>query len=428
LRVAIVGYGVEGRAAERYWSRLGWEVIVHDSRADVRSPADVTAMIGKDYLREFIGVDLIVRSPSVRPDQLPANIPTTSVTREFFNKCHATIIGVTGTKGKGTTCSVIMSILSAAGKTALFGGNVGRPPLDFLPTLARDHLVVLELSNFQLMDMTASPEVAVVLALTPDHLNWHSDVAEYFSVKGSIIRYQESTDMVLFDSTNQESASMAAGSAGRKIGIGNEEGVYIADSSIYYAGRQIIGLNEIPLAGRHNVWNVCAAVGATFDLVAGNVEMLRRGTRASNPLPHRLAVVGTYNERLFVDDSCSTTPEAAIAALDAFEGPKVVIMGGSSKGADFGQLADAVRRSNVRYVLLVGVEGATIGEALSARGFVDFQRQPGSMADIVEEARRISRPGDVVLLSPACASYGDYVDYSERGEKFADAVERLATL
>ncbi|HEX7259660.1 MAG TPA: Mur ligase family protein, partial [Candidatus Saccharimonadia bacterium] len=189
MRAAIIGYGVEGALALKYWHNLGYQVCVHDANRQLELPDVIESHLGPDYLKNLDQYDLIVRSPGVRPQLILQANPNlnatqiTSVTTEFLAQCPAKVIGVTGTKGKGTTATLITKMLEAAGYTVHLGGNIGHPPLDFLDQVEPEDWVVLELSSFQLMDIKQSPQVAVMLMIATDHLNWHADLHEYLSAK-----------------------------------------------------------------------------------------------------------------------------------------------------------------------------------------------------------------------------------------------------
>ncbi|ONI71195.1 hypothetical protein ALI144C_52765 [Actinosynnema sp. ALI-1.44] len=229
--------------------------------------------------------DLIVRSPGVRPDLLPDNVATTSVIREFLQRCPAPVIGVTGTQGKGTTCTAITAILIAAGRTAHLGGNIGRPPLDFLAEVRTDHVVVLELSNLQLIDAEVAPSVAVVLAVTPDHLNWHVDLEEYYAAKTPSTSRHKSGNLVVFDAANPVATRIAATSPGRKLALGDADGFHIRGRAIHLGPTEIVGAADVQLRGEHNLRNLTAAVAAVYDLVDGYTETIRAGVRVVRPLP-----------------------------------------------------------------------------------------------------------------------------------------------
>jgi len=423
MRVAVIGFGVEGRAAVEYWRARGDQVVVHERSGPVDVPSRV-ALAG-DYLLGVDSVDLIVRSPGVRPDTLPADVPVTSVIAEFMARCPAPIIGITGTKGKGTTATAIAAILRAAGRHVFVGGNIGTTPLAMLAHVSHEDLVVLELSSFQLMDLHASPHIAVVLAVTPDHLNWHRDMAEYEHAKSAIARSQTPDDLVVYVADNAPATKIAATSPARRIPVGHPDGAHLHDSGLYLGETRLLEISGIPLPGPHNLTNIAAAIAATHDLVGGDKNIIQAGVRSIETLPHRLQVVATRNDVTWVDDSLSTTPQTTIAAIAAFNGPKVLILGGSTKGVPFDDLAEAIAHAPIRAILLTGDEAPRIATALNATGITKYEHIPGTMTDLVRRAAHHAQPGDVVLLSPACSSVGDYRNYADRGDQFTAAVQAL---
>jgi UDP-N-acetylmuramoylalanine--D-glutamate ligase len=305
------------------------------------------------------------------------------------------------------------------------GGNIGVPPLEFLPQLADGDLVVLELSNMQLIDLTVSPHVAVVLPVTPDHLNWHPDIDEYYAAKTSIAAYQKPGDVVAYAARNPVAAKIAEAGEGRKVPFGVPERVHAEAGGIYDGTTRLLDLSDSPLLGEHNARNLTAAVAATFDLLGRDAALLREGVRAIEPLAHRLEPAGEAGGVTYVNDSLSTTPETARAAMAAFPVPKVMIFGGSSKGLSFAALAEAVAKEDIRGIVLVGEVGPRIAAALDEAGIGGHVTVDGPMTEIVAKAAALARPGDAVLLSPACASFGDYKNYADRGDQFKAAVRAL---
>jgi len=200
--------------------------------------------------------------------------------------------------------------------------------------------------------------------------------------------------------------------------------VEVREGGVWMAGRRLLDAADVPLIGAHNLVNVAAATAATYDLVGGDAAHIRTGVRTLEPLPHRLQIVAADGVT-WVDDSISTTPETAAAAMAAFDAPKLLILGGSGKGISFAPLAAAAARSRLRRILLVGAEAGRIAAALAEAGVRDYEHAPGGMAEVVARAAELARPGDVVLLSPACASFDGFRDYADRGEQFAEAVRRL---
>ena len=425
MRVAVIGYGVEGRTAVAYWQQRGHEVTVHAPKLDVDLPDGVTSHLGPGYLDGLGTADLIVRSPGVRPDILPGHVPTTSVIKEFLDRCPGLVVGVTGTQGKGTTCKAIEAILTAAGRRVFFGGNIGLPPLEFLDELRPDDVTVLELSNFQLVDLEKSPQVAVVLAVTPDHLNWHTNLDEYYTAKRPIASFQQPSDTIVFDVENPVATRIAESSSARRVPVNTDTGFHAKDSSIWYGNDVLVDAADINLRGEHNLSNLTAAVAAVFDLVNGDCSVIRKGTRSLEPLPHRLFPVANIDGVLYVNDSLSTTPETTRAAVRAYPEPKVLILGGSSKGLPFEPLAETIAAANIRAVLVTGQDGPRIGATLDSAGLHDYELPNGTMADVVARAATLAQPGDVVLLSPSCASFDRYRDYADRGNQFMAAVHDL---
>jgi len=403
MKIAVLGNGIEGQSVAKYFGAKGDEVVVFDEKRDGTRFEDL----------DFNGYDKVFRSPSVRPDRVRTD-KLTSATRYFFEKCPAKIIGVTGTKGKGTACSLIASILTAAGRKVWLVGNIGVSALDVLDEVAEGDVAVYELSSFQLWDATQSPPVAVVVHMEPDHLDVHKDMNEYVEAKGNITRYQSEGDTVIYDKTNVVSTEIAELSRGRKVG--------------YPTGEFGELLDALVIPGEHNRMNGEAAVLAARTVGVVDDEVLRRGLSSFMGLPHRLKFVREVGGIKYYDDSISTTPGSAIAAIEAFKEPKILILGGSSKGADFGELAWAVRDGNVKEVILVGTEGEKIGAALASVGYDDVTLVPGvpyGMDSVVKITTDVVEAGDVVILSPACASFDSFKDYAERGDAFIAAVEEI---
>lgn len=436
-----MGFGVEGRSAFAYWRSAGAEITICDANPKLKVPGGAQTRLGPEYLTGLESFDLIVRSPGVRPPEIMAANPNlqpekiTSVTREFLAKCPSPVIGVTGTKGKGTTATLIAKILEAAGRKVWLGGNIGRPALDFLADVKPTDYAVLELSSFQLIDATQSPQTGVILMIAPDHQNWHADMREYVAAKGNLVRFQAANHMVVYNAQNRFSSDLAQLSQGRKVpyAVGqstagnrqDEAGAYIKGGQIWMDKIPICSTGEVRLLGRHNLENVCAAVAATWPVVQDPAP-IKRAIAAFTGLPHRLESVGEVGGVRYIDDSFSVVPDAAMAAIRSFAEPKVVVLGGSDKGAEFEALARTVKDSNVKACLVIGEVAPKIAAALDAAGFSDYVTGLSDMPGVLRAAAVAAAPGDVVLLSPGCASFGLFRDYKDRGERFKAAVSALA--
>lgn len=432
MKIAILGYGLQGRSAYEYW-REGNEITICDADEKLKLPPDTESQLGAFYLRRLERFDLVVRSPSVHPndivkDNSPAILDkVTTVTNEFFKVCPTkNVIGVTGTKGKGTTCTLITKMLEADGRRVHLGGNIGTPPLDMLKAgIKPDDWVVLELANFQLIDLKYSPHITICLMVVPEHLDWHVETDEYFSAKSQLFLHQTDQDYAIYYADNKISERIASTGAGWKIPYIAAPGARVSGDNIVVDNQTICPVSEVKLLGQHNLQNVCAAVTAVWKITQ-NVMAIRSVLTSFNGLEHRLELVRELDGARYYNDSFGTTPETAIVAIQAFQEPKVIILGGSDKGADYGELAKVVAKSNIRKVLLIGEQAGRIKEALSAAGATDTMPGGETISEIVATARAQAQPGDVVLLSPACASFDMFKNYQDRGEQFKKAVLALS--
>lgn len=426
MNVAIAWYGAEGQSSYRYYKEKGHDVtIVTPKIADQFPIPDGAARItGDDAFDHLHGFDLVVRSASTRPDSLKTDGKVWSSTNEFFAECPAPIIGVTGSKGKGTTASWTASILKAAGKTVHLVGNIGTPALDVLPAIQPDDIVVFELSSFQLWDLEKSPHVAVVLMIEPDHLDVHRDMQEYVAAKSGMTRFQTVDDIVFYHPLNPLSKEIAYYSPGRKYHYadGGEHEVYIRDDAFYRDSLRICGTDAVQLEGGFNLENACAAIAAALEVI-DDVAAVEQGLREFTGLPHRLKLAGEVDGVRYYDDSIATTPGSAIAAMQSFRQPKVLIVGGSDKGAEYDAAIAMAAQTNTQ-VIAIGQTGERITELSRERG-VSVTRVTGLMDEVVTIAHQQAQSGGVVLLSPASASFDQYKNYSDRGDQFIAAVEEL---
>lgn len=442
MKVAIVGYGVEGRASYRYYSRSpDNEIVIFDefsSRPD-DLPSDVLFISGPHALEELKGqeFDKVLRTPPLAPSKLADVANVWSGTREFFEQCPAPIIGVTGSKGKGTISSLIYEMLKAAGKSAWLVGNIGNPALDVLPQVKADDIVVYELSSFQLWDVERSPHTAIISIVEPEHLDVHKDVDEYYQAKANIRRFQTIHDSCYYHPTNEVSRQLADTggphdpserelwrSKSSRYAIPDDGVVYVRDESFYIRSREICPVSALQLIGQHNIENACAAICAALDYT-DDFAAIEQGLRNFKGLPHRLEFVAEVSGVKYYDDSIATTPGSAIAALRAFTEPKILILGGSDKGVDFKELAREVLKQDVRHVLTMGAMSEVIAHELKDVGFTDITLVEGAMKEVVETASKLAQAGDVVILSPSCASFDQYKNYADRGEQFQSQVKAL---
>ena len=431
MKAAIVGYAVEGQVSANYWHELGYEVTICDQNTSLQVPPIFKTALGDDYLDGLDSYDIIVRSAGIHPQIILDKNPsvkskiTTSV-QEFFRVCPSpNTIGITGTKGKGTTTTLITKMLIAAGKTVHFGGNIGIAPLELLPKINADDWVVLELSSFQLEDFNGpSPHIGVCLMVVPEHLNWHADMAEYISAKQRLFATQKPTDIAIYYSQNENSQAIVQKSAGVKIPYLASPGAIIDNDQVVINNQTICSVEEIKLPGKHNWQNICAAVTAVWQITQ-DVAAIKSVILSFSGLEHRIELVSEINKVKYYDDSFATTPETAIAAIQAFDQPKILILGGSDKGTPLDPIANEVINNNIRHIITIGDTGPTIAKQLRERGYNDITEGLKTMTEIVATAQSHAEPGDVVLLSTGCASFGLFKDYKDRGNQFQVAVKSL---
>jgi UDP-N-acetylmuramoylalanine--D-glutamate ligase len=435
-KVLILGFGREGVDTFRFLRRLFPAKIIgiadqkelssifYDRRKQGigKQLEKVRLHSGKNYLKALKDYDVIIKSPGIPFKILPRSElhKLTSQTEIFFENCQGKIIGITGTKGKSTTASLIYKILKEGGIKAYLVGNIGKPVLSFLSkevqnfTLDKEKVYVYELSSHQLYNLKRSPQVAVFLNIYPDHLDYYRNFNEYLKAKQNITKYQKKGDYFIYNSKDPLVRKIAKISKAQKISF----------NSVKFD--KIIKKSKIPLIGNLNLDNIKAAivVGKIFKIKNKNIA---RAIKNFNPIPHRLEYVGTYQKIKFYNDSASTVPEATILALDSL-GNKVqtILLGGSEKKVNFEKLAKRILKSKIRNLIFFPTTGKKIWQEIQkiARGkklpkafFVE------DMEEGIKLAYQNTEKGKICLLSPASASFGLFKDYKERGNLFKKYVK-----
>lgn len=430
MRIVIAGFGIEGRTNYDYFRMKlpEAEVIIADegSEIDGGAPEGAKLRLGPGAFSELDGFDMVVRTAGLAPWRIATDGRLWSATNEFFSECKAPIIGVTGTKGKGTTSSLISSILSAAGKTVHLVGNIGVPALSILPEISPDDVVIYELSSFQLWDLERSPKIAVVLMIEPDHLDVHKDFEEYVAAKSRIIKTQAQDDVVVHHPSNEHTLNIAAKSQGKTVryGVIDDGGVYVESNNFCIQGHAICSVGTLHLVGQHNIENACAAITAVraYDPSVTD-EAIAKGLSSFEGLDHRLKLVAVVDEVRYYDDSIATTPGSAIAAIKSFSDPKVIILGGSDKGADYHEVVQLCQATNTK-IVAIGQTGKAINKLAEEIGAESHYAE--SMLAAVEQASKFAEPGGVVILSPAAASFDMFKNYQDRGNQFIEAVAEIS--
>jgi len=446
MKVAIVGYAKEGKTSATYWSGKGDEVVICDQSTALEAsiPSEYGQKLGDDYLANLNEFDLIVRTAGLHPQIILNANPdhpeikdkiTTNVSEFIQVSPSRNMIAITGTKGKGTTSTFITKILEAAGKKAHLGGNIGVAMLGLLPDIQPDDYVVLELSSFQLYDLKKSVPTAVCLTVSPEHLNWHKDLEDYMRSKGNLFRLQTEDSLAVYNVLSETSTDIAGLSPGKKATyevppLGNEPiqraGAYIDGDMIMYRDTDILSIKEVAIPGRHNLENICAAIAAVWGAIDGNVSAIQEVLRTFSGLEEHLELIREVDGVKYYNDTYATAPDAALAAMNAFEQDKVMILGGIDKQVDLEPMVDAITKSNVRGVVLIDDLADKLAGLFAAKHFENAVLGGPTMTEIVGKAKAMARPGDVVLLSPGCAGNGGmFIDKNDRGHQFDHAVEAL---
>lgn len=424
-KIAIIGGGVEGVSSGEYLNSKGARVTILDK------------VQGEDYLKELKDFDLVVRSPGVKIGLLEKYVSKdkiTSQTKLFMDLCPCKIIGVTGTKGKGTTSSLIYEMLKKQGFDAYLGGNIGRPPFEFLDKLNTHSIVVLEMSSFQLTDVTKSPNIAVMLMMTSEHLDWHKDTADYINAKRNILRFQTGEDFAVINKDYISSRESDVETNAKIYYISRvdecEKGCFIKENALWIRDEgmeeKVINTKDILIPGEHNFENASAATMVSY-LSGVSIHNVANILKTFKGLEHRLELTATINGVRYYDDSFATIPESTIAAIKAFSEPEILILGGSTKHANFTELGKTILAAkNIKAIIGIGVEWKRIKEKLGELSpDVLVLEGAKSMQAIVNGASKLAVDGNVVLLSPACASFDMFKNYKDRGEQFKKEVEKL---
>ena len=443
-RVLVVGLGKSGVASALFLKLRGARVTVSDTKTEDELRAEIPILLdhgitvetGEHGERTFHGQDLIVVSPGVSVDALPIVQARTSgepiigeieLAAQFL---PGRIVAITGSNGKTTTTTLTGEILTAGGLPTLVGGNIGTPAISLVERAKPDHIIVLEVSSFQLETIqTFRPKMAVILNITPDHLDRHRTFAAYAGAKGRIFENQQADDFAVLNADDPNCVALAEGIRAhicwfsRKKEV--QQGASVQDGRIGFrdAGgkREIMLVSEIPLKGAHNLENVLAAICAGA-LMGVKPEHIRRAVQQFKAVEHRLEYVATIRGVDYYNDSKATNVDATIKALESFPANIHLILGGKDKGSDYTVLNDLLRE-RVKRVYTIGAAAEKIESHI--KGAAEIVPAE-TLDDAVRRAAAVAQAGDVVLLAPACASFDQFDNYEHRGRVFKEVVHTLA--
>lgn len=449
-RVAVLGLGVSNMALMRYLLRHGAVITAYDQQSPdglgetyrelLHMPVELRLGVQHHEMQDLHLYDRVFVTPGM-PKNLEVLIEAerrgavwSSEMQLFMDRCPARVIGVTGSSGKTTTTALIGEILKAAGRRVHVGGNIGQPLIEIVDDMDRTDWVVLELSSFQLDRLGRSPHIAVVTNISPNHLQEHGSMEGYIEAKTEILRWQGQADQAILNWDDPTARNFSAYAGGQVHYFSAAEalrtGVFIQDDQIVIArpdtwrSTVVCRLDEIRLLGSHNVENVLAAVAAA-DQSGVPAAVMREVIREFQGVPHRLELVEEAWGVRYYNDSISTTPDRAVAGIRSFDEPIILIAGGYDKGLPFDRMAKAIR-AKVKTLILIGETAEAIHDAVMRHTSMESVLQEIIHAETLDaavtKAVHVAAPGDVVLLSPGCASFDMFRNFAERGEAFRQLV------
>ncbi len=448
-KVAIIGLGVSNVPLLRFLYDLGAIITVFDDRPVDKMPEEILQILstcnidkafGLGNLNNLSGFDMIFRSPSCLPttrelvEEAKRGAIITSEIEMFMKMCPGTVIGVTGSDGKTTTASLIYEILKEKGYSCYLGGNIGVPMLTKIENIRPDDVVVLELSSFQLMNMGVSPDISVITNITPNHLDKHSSFEEYVEAKKNIYKYQNEDGILILNYDNEIEREFGLEAKGRVEFFSRlnklDNGLIVDDGVIKICEdkirKHVLNTRTTMLKGEHNYENICAALLATRTLV--DLESAIETVKNFKGVPHRLELVRRVNGVRWYNDSIGTSPTRTIAGLNAFQEEIILICGGYDKNLDYTPIGRPIL-NKTKAVITLGQTADKIIKAIEDESkirnkMVDIYKVD-TLEDAVALAKEIAKTGQLVLFSPASASFDMFKNYEERGNKFKELVNQL---
>lgn len=451
-KIAIIGIGVSNIPLIEHFFYLGAKVSVFDKRTPDKIDEEIIKKLnlfgmnyylGEDNLEHLKGFDMIFRSPSCRPDtkeiveELERGAILTTEIEMVIELCPGKVIGITGSDGKTTTTSLIYEIVKKSGAKCFLGGNIGIPLFTKISEMRPEDIVVLELSSFQLMNMKISPEISVITNISPNHLDIHKSYQEYIDSKKEIFKNQDENGIVVLNYDNEITRELAKEVNGTVRFFSKKE--RLENGFIYNEGivklcengirRHILSKKDVKLKGDHNLENICTALAATYGLV--DIDIAIKAITEFTGVAHRLEFIKEVNNVKWYNDSIGTSPTRTIAGLNSFDERIVLIAGGYDKHLDYTPIAKPII-DNVSSLILMGATAPKIYEAVSNELEVQGKSLDIYMCESLEEtvitAYKVAKEGEVVLFSPASASFDLFKNFEERGNKFKELVCKFESI
>lgn len=454
-KIAVIGLGISNTPLIKYLLGLNANITAFDMAEESQLQNTLKQLnkygkfnyfLGKDYLKHLEGFDIIFKTPRIRFDipELEAErnrgALVTSEMEVFMELCPAQIIGITGSDGKTTTTTIIYNILKEAGYNCWLGGNIGTPLIDKIEEIDKNDKVVLELSSFQLHTMKISPHISVITNLSPNHLDVHKSMEEYVEAKKNIFLHQSKDNMLVLNYDNTITNSFNKDSKGKVRSFSRinklESGVFVSDGVIVFKengnDREIVKVEDIILPGVHNIENYLAAVAATIDMVSP--EVINKVAVTFAGVEHRNEFVREVNGIKFYNDSIGSSPTRTIATLNSFDKKVILIAGGYDKNIPYDIIGETIL-NKTRAVILLGQTAPLIEKAI-INATIDYEEKSNnklempifkvnSLETAVKKAHEIALTGDIIVLSPASASFDMFKNFEERGNRYKEIVNSL---
>lgn len=448
-KIAIIGLGVSNLPLMEYLYEKKANVTVFDERDIDSISKDIMDKIttygfnfyfGEEALKNLKGFSVIFRSPSCLPtrkelvDEANNGAIITTEVELLMKMCPCKIIGVTGSDGKTTTTSLINAILKKAGYNTFLGGNIGTPLFTKLPDMTPEDILVLELSSFQLMGMEISPDIAVITNITPNHLNIHKDYEEYIEAKKNIFKYQSEKGILVLNYDNEITKSCEKEANGKVIFFSSKNKLddgYIVDEDVIKEcedkiRKHILNVEDVILRGNHNYQNIATAIAATSSLV--DIDTTIEAIKEFKPVEHRIEFIRELNGVKWYNDSASSSPSRTLSGINAFKEDIILIAGGYDKNLDYMPLAKPIIEK-VKSLILIGQTSGKIFDAVKLELEKENKELDIHMCESLEEtiklAKKVAKPGQVVLFSPASASFDMFRNFADRGNQFKELVKKI---